>query len=235
MSSDFIRSVFGRIAPGYDLMNRVMTGGAWWWWQKSLDRLSALRPGERVLDLGCGTGDLSFLAARRVGPAGEVVGVDISPEMLERARRRLRAKVSAPIRFLLADALALPFPDHSFDVVLAGFVLRNLSSLSQGLREAFRVTRPGGRFFCLELSQPSSPLVRLFFRFYLGRVVPALGFWAASGEAGFSPYRWIYLSWTSFPGPRELADMFSRAGWSDVRWRPLSGGIACIHWAHKPC
>lgn len=232
----FVRALFDTIAPRYDLMNLVMTLGAWRVWQGAFLRHGGLRPGDRVLDVGCGTGDLCLLAARQVGPGGRVTGVDIAEEMLAIARRKVaRAGLSDRVALLAANGLDLPFPDGSFDVVTSGFVLRNVGDLRRALAEMARVLRPGGRAVVLELSHPSHPLVRVPFRLYFTRVVPLLGLWAARRWRGpVAPYAWLPVSWKDFPDARGLADRMAAAGFGQVRWIPLTGGIACLHVACKP-
>ncbi len=231
----FVHALFDTIAPHYDLMNLVMTMGAWKLWQRAFARHAGLRPGDRVLDVGCGTGDLCLLAARRVGPGGRVTGVDISEEMLAVGRRKVaEAGLADRVELLRANALDLPFPDRSFDVVTSGFVLRNLADLPRALAEMVRVLRPGGRAAILELSHPPNPLVRIPFRFYFTRVVPLLGAWAARGWTGpVAPYAWLPVSWRAFPDAPRLAGMMREAGFAEVRWLPLTGGIACLHVAEK--
>lgn len=231
----FVRTVFDTIAPRYDFMNRVITGGAWCLWQRAFRRHAGLGPGDRVLDVGCGTGDLTLLAARLVGPQGRVVGVDLSPEMLAVARRKVeRAGLAERIELAAANALDLPFPAAAFDAVISGFVLRNLADLDRGLAEMARVLRPGGRAAILEVSHPRHPLVALPFRLYFTRLVPLLGAWAARGWRGpVAPYAWLPASWRSFPDAAALAARMRAAGFAAVHWLPLTGGIACLHLAEK--
>jgi len=230
-----VRDLFDRIAERYDLVNRVMTLGMDVGWRRRTVRELRLPAGALVADLACGTGDLCLLAARRVGPEGRVTGVDISEEMLAVGRRKVaEAGLADRVDLLRANALDLPFPDRSFDVVTSGFVLRNLADLPRALAEMARVLRPGGRAVILELSHPTNPLVRVPFRFYFTRVVPLLGAWAARGWKGpVAPYAWLPVSWRSFPDAPRLAGMLREAGFAEVRWLPLTGGIACLHVAEK--
>jgi demethylmenaquinone methyltransferase / 2-methoxy-6-polyprenyl-1,4-benzoquinol methylase len=207
--------MFDRIAPVYDAMNRAMTVGLDGRWRR-LTAHAVVRPGDRVLDACCGTGDLA-LADRAAG--GEVVGVDFSGRMLERARRK-----APDLEWVQADATALPFGDASFDVVTVGFGIRNLPDLQAGLRELARVTRPGGRLGCLEITRPSGVL-RPFFRLWFDALVPAAGKVLPGGAA----YSYLPASVRRFPGPEDLAAAARSAGWSGLEWRLLGGGIVALH------
>jgi demethylmenaquinone methyltransferase/2-methoxy-6-polyprenyl-1,4-benzoquinol methylase len=208
--------MFDRIAPVYDAMNRLMTGGLDLRWRR-IAAAGVVRPGDRVLDAACGTGDLA-LADARAG-AGEVVGVDFSPRMLERARRK-----SAAIQWVEADLLALPFPDASFDAATVGFGIRNVPELERGLRELRRVLRPGGRLGLLEITRPRG-LLRPFFTLWFDRIVPLLGRALPGGGA----YAYLPASVRRFPGAEELADLLEHAGFADVRFRLLGGSIVALH------
>lgn len=231
----YVRSLFDHIARRYDIMNLVMTAGAWRIWQRAFVRQARIGPGERVLDVGCGTGDLCLLVAPRVGPDGMVTGVDISEEMLAVGRRKVAASPWAGrVRLQAGNALALDLPDNSFDVVTSGFMLRNVADLDRALREMHRVVRPGGRVILLELSHPRNPLLRVPFSLYFENVVPLLGRWAARRfQADVSPYEWLPVSWRAFPDAPGLARRMAAAGWGGVRFVPLTGGIACLHMAEK--
>jgi len=216
LAPEAVRSMFDRIAPVYDAMNRVMTAGLDLRWRR-LAATEVVRPGDRVLDAACGTGDLA-LADHRAG-ALEVTGLDFSTRMLERARRK------APgIRFVDGDMLALPFADGAFDSATVGFGVRNVSDLGLALRELRRVLRPGGRLAILEITRPRGVL-RPFFTLWFDRLVPLLGRLLPGGDA----YSYLPASVARFPGAEELAALLERAGFAEVRFRLLAGSIVALH------
>jgi demethylmenaquinone methyltransferase/2-methoxy-6-polyprenyl-1,4-benzoquinol methylase len=207
--------MFDRIAPVYDVMNRVFTMGLDGRWRR-LAAASAVRPGDRVLDAACGTGDLA-LADRKAG--GEVTGLDFSERMLERARRK-----SDQIEWVQGDVLALPFDDAAFDAATIGFGIRNVDDLDAGLRELARVVRPGGRLAVLEITRPRGVL-RPFFRLWFDVLIPLAGKVLPGGAA----YSYLPASVRRFPGPDDLADALRCAGFADVSYRLLAGGIVSLH------
>ncbi|HEV7134405.1 MAG TPA: bifunctional demethylmenaquinone methyltransferase/2-methoxy-6-polyprenyl-1,4-benzoquinol methylase UbiE [Gaiellaceae bacterium] len=216
LPADGVRRMFDRIAPVYDAMNRVMTAGLDRRWRRIAVE-QAVRPGDRVLDACCGTGDLA-IAARRHG-AGEVVGLDFSGAMLERARRKEPA-----IEWLQGDVLALPFEAASFDAATVGFGIRNVDDLDAGLAELRRVLRPGGRLAILEITTPRGALAP-FYRVWFDRVVPLLGRVLPGGDA----YTYLPASVRRFPPPEELARLLAEHGFGDVRFRLFAGSIVALH------
>jgi demethylmenaquinone methyltransferase / 2-methoxy-6-polyprenyl-1,4-benzoquinol methylase len=211
-----VESMFDRIAPVYDVMNHVMTAGLDRRWRR-LTVEAVVRPGERVLDACCGTGDLA-VAAERLG-AGAVVGLDFSQRMLDRAARK-----SQTIEWLRGDLLALPFADGSFDAATVGFGVRNVADLEQALRELRRVLRAGGRLGILEITQPSG-LLKPFFSLWFDRVVPLLGKLLPGGKA----YTYLPASVKRFPGADALTAMLEETGFTAVEVRLLGGKIVALH------
>jgi len=207
--------MFDRIAPVYDVMNRVMTAGLDRRWRRETVR-EVVRPGDRVLDAACGTGDLAIEASRA---GARVVGLDFSGAMLERARRK-----APELEWLQGDLLALPFEDGEFDAATVGFGIRNVADLEAGLRELRRVVRPGGRLGVLEITRPTG-FMRPFYSLWFDRVVPLLGRILPGGEA----YTYLPASVRRFPGPEELAAAMRAAGFDDVRYRLFAGGIVALH------
>jgi demethylmenaquinone methyltransferase/2-methoxy-6-polyprenyl-1,4-benzoquinol methylase len=216
LPAEGVRRMFDRIAPVYDAMNRVMTAGLDRRW-RGVTVAEAVQPGDRVLDACCGTGDLA-IAAKRAG-AGEVVGLDFSPAMLERARRK-----DSGIEWLEGDVLALPFEGGSFDAVTVGFGVRNVEELPAALRELRRVLRPGGRLGVLEITTPRGILAP-FYRLWFDRIVPLLGRVLPGGAA----YTYLPASVRRFPTPEALAGELASAGFSGVRFRLFAGGIVALH------
>jgi demethylmenaquinone methyltransferase / 2-methoxy-6-polyprenyl-1,4-benzoquinol methylase len=215
LSPDGVRAMFDRIAPVYDAMNRAITMGLDGRWRR-LAAASVVQPGDRVLDAACGTGDLA-IAAREAG--GQVTGLDFSGRMLERARRK-----SDAITWVQGDVLALPFEEASFDAATIGFGIRNVEDLDAGLSELARVVRPGGRLAVLELTRPKGVL-RPFFRLWFDLLIPLTGKVLPGGAA----YSYLPASVRRFPGPDDLADALRRAGFADVGYRLLAGGIVSLH------
>ena len=201
--------MFDRIAPVYDVMNRLMTAGLDRTWRR-LTVEAVVQPGDRVLDACCGTGDLA-VAAEREG--GVVTGLDFSPGMLERARRK-----SDTVEWVQGDLLALPFDDDAFDAATVGFGVRNVADLEAGLRELRRVLRPGGRLAILEITQPRG-LLRPFFSLWFDRLVPLLGKVLPGGNA----YTYLPASVRRFPGAEDLAALIERQRFEQVRFRLLGG------------
>jgi demethylmenaquinone methyltransferase/2-methoxy-6-polyprenyl-1,4-benzoquinol methylase len=220
LSPEGVRSMFDRIAPVYDLMNRVMTAGLDQRWRR-LAVGEVVWPGDRVLDACCGTGDLAVAAERR---GGRVVGLDFSPRMLERARGK-----SGTIEWVQGDALVLPFSDADFDSATVGFGVRNLEDLEGGLRELARVLKPGGKVAVLEITRPRGVL-RPFFRLWFDVLVPLAGRVLRGGEA----YTYLPASVRRFPGPEDLSALMERAGFETVRYRLLGGGTVALHTGVKP-
>ena len=215
-----VRAMFDRIAGFYDVMNSVMTAGLHHQWRRRAVDLAGVGPGDRVLDVATGTGDLAVELAGRVVPGGEVVGTDFSEEMLERARRKAPA-----LRFEWGNALELPYADGEFAAATVGFGARNFSDLEQGLREMARVVRPGGKVVVLEITTPTRPPLSTFFRVWFDRIVPLIGKVASEPEA----YTYLPNSVKRFPGPHDLAATMDRCGLRDIRYVLTAGGIIALH------
>ena len=223
-----VRGMFDRIAGVYDLMNSAMTAGLHHQWrERAVDR-AEVGPGSDALDVCCGTGDLALELRRRIGPDGRVVGCDFSEPMLEIARRK-SGEEGLPVEFGWADALDLPYGDASFDAVTIGFGARNLADLEKGLSEMARVLRPGGRLVILEITRPQREPLSSFYSLWFDRLVPVIGSLAGDPDA----YSYLPNSVRTFPDPQRLAAMMDSAGFTEIRWLLLAGGIIAIHSATK--
>ncbi len=215
LPADEVRTMFDRIAPVYDVMNRVMTIGLDLRWRR-IAAEAVVRPGDRVLDACCGTGDLA-IACERAG--GRVTGLDFSGAMLERARRK-----SGSIEWVDGDLLTLPFEDGSFEAATVGFGVRNVSDLATSLAELRRVLDPAGRVAILEITRPRG-LLAPFYRVWFDRIVPLLGRLLEGGAA----YSYLPASVRRFPGPDDLAGLMHSAGFAEVAYRTFAGGIVALH------
>jgi demethylmenaquinone methyltransferase / 2-methoxy-6-polyprenyl-1,4-benzoquinol methylase len=215
LAPDAVRTMFDRIAPVYDVMNRVMTAGLDVRWRR-LAAEAAVRRGDRVLDAACGTGDLA-IADLKAG-AGSVTGLDFSEQMLARARRK------APLEWVRGDLLALPFADGTFDAATVGFGVRNGEDLELALRELRRVLRPGGRLAVLEITQARGAL-KPFYSLWFDRIVPLFGKVVPGGSA----YTYLPASVRRFPSAERLAALLRECGFGEVRFRLLGGSIVALH------
>ena len=215
LPADGVRRMFDRIAPVYDVMNRVMTAGLDRRWRR-ITVEEAVQPGDRTLDACCGTGDLAIAARAR---GADIVALDFSERMLERARAK-----APEIEFVQGDMLALPFEDGSFDSVTVGFGVRNVEDLERGLQELRRVLRDGGRVGILEITTPRGRLAP-FYRLWFDKTVPLLGKVLPGGSA----YTYLPASVRRFPDVDALAQLLEEGGFGDVRYRLFAGGIVALH------
>ena len=218
---------FNRVAPRYDFMNSLLSMGIQHVWKRAAIRLLNLRPGNKVLDVCGGTGDLAILAARRIGAHGQVVIYDINRAMIEAGRHKIDPYPDlAHIAYVQGDAEHITFPDNSFDAAMVGFGIRNVTHLKRGLSEMQRVLKPGGRFLCLEFSRPTNAVFRGLYDFYSFNIMPLLGeLIVGSAES----YACLPETIRMFPLPDELAAMLEKIGLRRVTYHLMTNGIAVAH------
>jgi demethylmenaquinone methyltransferase/2-methoxy-6-polyprenyl-1,4-benzoquinol methylase len=219
-----VERLFSGIAPRYDLINDLQSFGLHRLWKRKLIRLAKFGPGQRALDLCCGTGDLALgLRACAIDDV-QVIGLDFSAPMLELARQR---KPQSGLEWIRGDAMRLPFPAESFDAVTMGYGLRNLAHLPGALEEIRRVLKPGGRLLVLDFGKPDNPSLRGLYFTYLRTAPPLLGKWLC-GDADTHSY--IYASLMGYPAQRGVEVRMQQAGWKNVRVHNLLGGIMAINY-----
>jgi len=222
-----VRAVFDSVAPNYDLMNDLMSGGLHRLWKRFALARTGLRAGQRALDVAGGTGDLTAGMSRQVGAGGLVVMSDINAAMLDHGRRRLLDRgIAGNISLVQANAEQLPFADDLFHCVTIGFGLRNVTDKAAALASMARVLRPGGRALVLEFSRPALDVLRPAYEFYSFRVLPALGEMVAGDR---DSYRYLAESIRMHPDQKALLAMMRDAGFNDTRYYNLSGGIVAVH------
>ncbi len=239
--TDLVRGVFARVATRYDLMNDLMSGGIHRRWKARLVGMVRPRPGERLLDVAGGTGDIALRLLEHAGrdEAGRgaaAVICDLSPEMMAVGRDRAMDRGRVPglaaggLVFVAGNAEALPLADRTADACTIAFGLRNVTHIDVALAEARRVLKPGGRFFCLEFSRVVLPLLRGLYDAYSFNVIPRLG---AAVARDRDSYQYLVESIRRFPPQAELAERMAAAGLARPRWLNLSGGIAAVHWGWR--
>lgn len=226
-----VRRHFDSVAHRYDMMNTVLSLGVHYLWKRMAVSGLGLRPGERVLDVCGGTGDLSVMARKAVGDAGRVLLYDINREMIQAGRmKRTNAVARSGILYVQGDAERVSFPDDTFDVVMIGFAVRNITHMKQAFREMCRVLKPGGRFLCLEFSKPVWPWFRWLYDLYSFHIMPLLGD-LVMGER--KAYTCLPETIRLFLMPDELAEVLTSAGFSGVAYDRMTNGIAVAHTATK--
>ncbi|MEY2777173.1 MAG: hypothetical protein RLY30_1271 [Pseudomonadota bacterium] len=223
-----VRRVFDRVAARYDLMNDLMSAGLHRVWKAWTVAQAQVQPGDWVLDVASGTGDLALAFSTRVGPEGRVVMADINAQMLERGRDRM-LNAGRQVDAVVCDCEALPFASHQFDRITLAFGLRNMTHKDRALRELHRVLKPNGKLLVLEFSRVIKPLERLYDA-YSFQVLPWLGA-RVTGDA--ESYRYLAESIRMHPGPEELAELMRVSGFGVVRYATHTGGVVALHQAVK--
>jgi demethylmenaquinone methyltransferase/2-methoxy-6-polyprenyl-1,4-benzoquinol methylase len=222
-----VAGVFDSVADNYDLMNDVMSFGVHRLWKRFAIERSGARPGQRILDLAGGTGDLAARLSRMVAPDGEVVVGDINASMLKVGRSRLLDRgISGNVRFVQANAESLPFPPGSFDCITIAFGLRNVTDKPRALKSMYRTLRPGGRLLVLEFSRPVATGLRKLYDLYSFGALPLMGRFIARDE---DSYRYLAESIRMHPDQETLKSMIEQAGFEDCDYFNLSGGIVALH------
>ncbi len=223
----WVREHFDTVARKYDVMNTVLSFGIHYLWKRKAIGFLGLRPGDRVIDVCGGTGDLSILAVKKVHPSGKVVLYDINRKMMETGKGKSSNRASREkILYVQGDAEKISFGSQEFDGAMVGFGIRNLTHLEEGFREMYRVLKPGGRFMCLEFSKPTAPLFRQLYDFYSFRIMPFLGLLLVGSRQA---YTYLPESIRMFPSPQKLSTILEEIGFSQVTYRKLTNGIAAIH------
>jgi demethylmenaquinone methyltransferase/2-methoxy-6-polyprenyl-1,4-benzoquinol methylase len=219
-----VKAVFDSVASRYDLMNDLMSMGLHRVWKAMAISQAAIFPGQSVLDVASGTGDLALAMAPRVGPSGRLVMTDINPSMLARGRDRL-LNAGYPVTAMVCDAEQLPFEDATFDRATLAFGLRNMTHKDKALQELVRVLKPRGKALILEFSKVLPSFEKLYDH-YSFKVIPSVGRWVTGDSES---YRYLAESIRMHPGPEELAELMRQAGFGVVRFQQLSAGVVAIH------
>ena len=217
-----VQEMFDNVAPRYDLLNTLMTGGIVNYWRKLTTEAVNPKSGERILDLAAGTGTSSVPFAQA---GAKVTACDMSHGMLAEGRKR-----HPELEFVYGDGTDLPFEDDTFDAVTISYGLRNISDTEKALSEMRRVTKPGGRIVVAEFSTPTFAPIRVAYQQFLPRVIPALGYLVSSNP---SAYAYLAESIAAWPNQQQLAHKFLAVGWQNVEFRNLTGGIVALHRATK--
>lgn len=231
VSEDRVKEIFGAIAKKYDRFNAASSFGLYKRWLNETVKAAALTPSSNLLDLAGGTGDVSYTAAKLTPPA-HIQLTDFVPEMLGVARDRARqgAACGVAVDFDVVDAQDIPYADDSYDSITMAYGIRNIPDREQALAETYRVLKPGGTFACLEFSTPPNPLWRGLYYIYLKTMIP---FWGKVFTGDAKGFVYLANSIRAFPDQKTFADMLEKAGFVDVSWKNLAGGIVAVHTAHK--
>ena len=226
-----VAEVFHSVAKNYDLMNDLMSFGIHHLWKRFTVELSQVRPGQTVLDLAGGSGDLTRLLCKKVGDSGQVILADINSAMLNVGRDRLLDEgLYKNISFVQGNAQCLPFADNTFHCITMGFGLRNVTDKEEALRSMYRVCKPGGKLMVLEFSTPTVPGLKPVYDWYSFNVLPKVGKFFAQDEAS---YQYLAESIRMHPNQNDLKEMIEKAGFEDCQYHNLSGGIVALHVAFK--
>ncbi len=228
----YVQNTFNNIAKRYDLMNTLMSFGLDKNWRKKAVKTAEAKPGMNMVDICCGTAQLSLELAMSVGKNGKVQGLDFSENMLAKAEENL---ADSPYRSIIdlkqGDATNLPFPDNSFDGATVGWGLRNLPDLEKGIREMIRVVKPGSMVVSLDMGKPTMPVFKQVYWLYFDKLVPLMGkVWTGKANA----YQYLHDSSREFPPQNELAKIFEECGLVETRYQNLAGGVVAIVSGRKP-
>ncbi len=223
---EYVHAIFTTIAPRYDLLNTILSFNRDKTWRRLTVDKTCLVEGNKGLDVCCGTGELSFEQAKRVGKNGEITGVDFCEDMLSIAQEKTPELYKNNINWVKGDATALPFIDDKFDAATIGFALRNVPSIEKTISEMKRVVRPGGKVVSLELAKPSAPVFKQLYYFYFNQLVPIMGKLGIGKEG---PYSYLPNSLKVFPHQEEIRDLFGDVGLLNPQYIELTGGIVAIH------
>lgn len=228
---EYVRRHFNSVAKCYDLMNTILSFGIHYIWKRMAIEAMQLKPGDIVLDVCGGTGDLAVLAARQTGIAGKVILYDINMEMIQAGKsKKNNVVIRSKITYIQGDIESMSFADSSVDAVMVGFGIRNVTRMEAGFREMYRVLKPGGKLMCLEFSKPVNPVFRWLYDFYSFHVMPWLGQIIVGTRSAY-----VHLPETIrlFPMPDELSEILEGTGFVNVTYKRLTNGIAVIHTGKK--
>ena len=229
--ADRVRLHFDSVASTYDFGNTLLSFGIHYLWKRTAIRMTNIQPGDQVIDVCGGTGDLSVLALKALSGSGKVFLYDINRPMIETGRsKRTNASYRKRIEYIQGNAEQISFPNQTFDRAMVGFGIRNLTFMENGFKEMYRILKPGGTLMCLEFSRPASPFFRRLYDFYSFQIMPWLSLIMVGSKA---PYTYLPESIRLFPLPDELSSILSEIGFTHIRFRRLTNGIAVIHIATK--
>lgn len=229
----YVKDVFEEIAEYYDKMNGIMSMGMVKGWHKFMFKKAGDITGKKICDVGCGTGEISFMAAERAGKDGEVIGVDLTPAMLDMARKKMAAmELPRDVDFRVGDALDMEFEDNTFDLVTSGYMLRNVTNIQKAVDEMYRVLKPGAKVVVAELAKPKNPILRFGYNIYVFHIVPFFGRRYDKGKKidGKQPaYDWLTSSLEGFPHGADMVEIFKKAGFADAKFYSKSMGAVNIY------